>query len=146
MSVVKQTLGEAETSAKMDLNEDVNQELLYLVDVLLHASYQFAFLTSVGERLPTYANSWERDIRCRESAVKIMNWIQENNGYLELADISKPRFNDSKLDEKFFFARWAKVEKSIDERFVAIKRKINHYEKKTELKSLLKTLRMYILD
>ena len=92
MSVVNQTL------EGTDLDELVNYELLVLVNVLLHSSYQFVLLRSLGDSLAMQGLSWimeKQDNTCRDCAVKIMNWIQENNGYLELADITKPTFNES---------------------------------------------------
>ena len=92
--------------------------------------------------------SWimeKKDNKCRDSAVKIMNWIHENDGYLEFADISKPTFDDSKLDGEFFFARWDEVEKWIEQKFVEIKEKIQHYEKKTEVIMMLESVLSHIL-
>ena len=147
MSVEKQTLGETES---MDLDELVNHELLVLVNVLLHCSYQFVLLRSVSESLAMQGSSWiteKKDNKCRDSAVKILNWIQEKNGYLEFADISKPTFDDSKLDGEFVFARWDEVEKWIEEQVVYIKGKIrhSHYEKKTEVIMMLESLLSHIL-
>ena len=129
----------------MDLNELVNHELLVLVNVLLHSSYQFVLLRSVSESLAMQGSSWiteKKDNKCRDSAVKIMNWIHEKDGYLEFADISKPTFDDSKLDGEFFFARWDEVEKWIEERVVDIKGKIHHShtEKKTEVIMMVERL------
>ena len=147
--VVKQNL---ETEAMdVDLNQLVNYELLVLVNVLLHCSYQFVLLRSVSESLGLQGSSWimeKKDNKCRDSAVKILNWIQENNGYLELADISKPTFDDSKLDGEFVFARWDEVEKWIEEQVGYIEGKIrhSHYEKKTEVIMILERLLSEVLS
>ena len=146
-NIVKQTLEETE----MDLNQLVNYELLVLVNVLLHSSYQFVLLRSVSDCLAMQGSSWiteKKDNKCRDSAVKIMNWIHENDGYLEFADISKPTFDDSKLDGEFFFARWDEVEKWIEEQVVYIKGKIrhSHYEKKTEVIMMLERLLSNVLS
>ena len=135
----------------MDLNKLVNYELLVLVNVLLHSSYQFVLLRSVGDSLVMQGSSWimeKKDDKCRDSAVKIMNWIQENNGYLELADISKPTFNESKLDGEFVFARWDEVDQWIEEQFAYIEGKIRHsdYEKKTEVIMMLEKLLSQVLS
>ena len=148
MSVEKQTLGETES---MDLDELVNHELLVLVNVLLHCSYQFVLLRSVSESLAMQGSSWimeKKDNKCRDSAVRILTWIQENNGYLEFAEISKPTFDDSKLDGLFFFERWDEVEKWIEEQVVYIKGKIrhSHYEKKTEVIMMLEKLLSNVLS
>ena len=145
MSVEKQTLGETES-----LNELVNHQLLVLVNVLLHCSYQFVLLRSVSESLGLQGSSWimeKKDNKCRDSAVMILNWIQENNGYLEFADISRPTFDDSKLDGVFFFARWDEVEDWIGQTFDDIKGKVHHshYEKKTEVIMMLESLLSHIL-
>ena len=148
-NIVKQTLALGET--EKDLNDLVNYELLVLVNVLLHSSYQFVLLRSVSDCLAMQGSSWiteKKDDKCRDSAVKIMNWIQENKGYLELADISKPTFNESKLDGEFVFARWDEVDQWIEEQFAYIKGKIRHsdYEKKTEVIMMLERLLSQILS
>ena len=148
--VVKQNL-ETEMAQSMELNELVNYELLVLVNVFLHSSYQFVLLRSISESLTMQGSSWiteKKDKKCRDFAVKILNWIQENNGYLEFADIYKPTFDDSKLDGVFFFARWDEVEKWIEEQVVYIKGKIrhSHYEKKTEVIMMLERLLSKILS
>ena len=149
--VVKQTLGETENLESTDLNELVNHELLVLVNVLLHCSYQFVLLRSVSESLAMQGCSWimeKKDKKCRDFAAEILNWIQENNGYLELADISKPKFNESTLDVVVIFARWDEVEKWIEEKVVDIKRKIHHtdYKKKTEVTMMLEGLLSDVLS
>ena len=147
-NIVKQNLGE---ETETDLNELVNYELLVLVNVLLHSSYQFVLLRSVSDCLAMHGISWmteKTDEKCRDSAVKIMNWIHQNNGYLELADIKKPTFNESQLDGEFFFARWNDVEKWIEEQVVYAKWKIHHshYEKKTEVIMMIERLLSHILS
>ena len=148
--VVKPTqLGE--TGKSTDLNEQVNFELLVLVNILLHASYQFLLLRSVSESLAVQGSSWmteKKDDKCRESAVKILSWIQENNGYLELADITKPKFNESTLDVVIIFARWDEVEKWIEEKVEEIKGKIQDtdYEKNTEVILMLERSLSHILS
>ena len=149
--VVKQILGETEKRESTNLNELVNYELLVMVNILLHSSYQFVLLRSISESLTMQGSSWiteKKDKKCRDFAVKILNWIQENNGYLEFADIYKPTFDDSKLDGVFFFARWDEVEKWIEEQVVYIKGKIrhSHYEKKTEVIMMLERLLSKILS
>ena len=146
-NIVKQTLEETE----MDLNQLVNYELLVLVNVLLHSSYQFVLLRSVSDCLAMQGSSWmteKKDDKCRDSAVKIMNWIQENNGYLELADIAKPTFDETKLNGEFFFTRLDEVEKWIEQKVDDIKGKIHHsdYEKKTEVILMLEDLLSHILS
>ena len=148
--VVKQNL-ETEMAQSMELNELVNYELLVLVNVLLHSSYQFVLLRSISDSLAMQGSSWiteKKDNKCRDAAVKILNWIQENNGYLELADISKPTFHESTLDVILIFARWDEVEKWIEEKVDDIKEKIYHsdYEKKTEVTMMLKRLLSCVLS
>ena len=149
--VVKQSLGETEKRESTNLNELVNYELLVMVNILLHSSYQFVLLRSISESLTMQGSSWiteKKDKKCRDFAVKILNWIQENNGYLELADISKPTFHESTLDVILIFARWDEVEKWIEEKVDDIKEKIYHsdYEKKTEVTMMLKRLLSCVLS
>ena len=95
--------------------------------------------------------SWimeKKDKKCRDFAAEILNWIQENKGYLELADISKPKFNESTLDVVVIFARWDEVEKGIEEKVLDIKGNIHHtdYEKKTEVIMMLERLLSNVLS
>ena len=149
-NVKKQNL-ETEMAESVDLNELVNFELLVLVNVLLHSSYQFVLLRSVSDSLAMQGSSWitqKKDNKCRDAAVQILNWIQENNGYLELADISKPTFIEAELDGEYIFARWDEVEKWIEDQVVYIKGKIrhSHYEKKTEVIMMLERLLSQVLS
>ena len=151
MPVEKQTLGETEMSESTDLNELVNLELLVLVNVLLHSSYQFVLLRSVRDCLAMQGSSWimeKKDKKCRDFAVEILNWIQENNGYLELADISKPKFHESTLDVVLIFGRWDAGEKWIEQKVVDIKGIIHHsdYENKTEVILMLEGLLSQVLS
>ena len=113
-NVVKQNL-EADMA---DPNELVNYELV-LVNILLHAFYQFVLLRSVSESLALQGSSWmteNKDDKCRDSAVKTLSWIQQNTGYLELADISEPTFYQDTLDREFIFARWDEVEEWVEDK------------------------------
>ena len=124
------------------LNEMINFELLRLVNVLLHSSYHFIFLRTVCNDLNMNGMSWfseKKDNKCRDSAVKILNWIQENGGYIEFADIAQPKFDESKLDGEFVFARFNDIEKWVKDNITSIQEKIqdSEYKKKSEVLMLL---------
>ena len=54
-----------------DLNELLNYELLVLLSVLLHSSYQFVILRSVSESLAMQGSSWitrKKDDKSREDS------------------------------------------------------------------------------
>ena len=149
--VVKQTLGETEKRESTGLNPLVNYELLVLVNVLLHSSYQFVLPRSLTESLTMQGCSLitkKKDNKCRDFSVKILNWIQENGGYLELADISKPKFSESTLNVVIIFARWDEVEEWIEEKVVDTKRKIQNtdYEHKNEVIMMLERLLSNVLS
>ena len=81
-SVRKQTLSEIEKKEE-EMNQTVNKELLSLVNVLLHASYQFIFLSSLSKTLEMPGISWmtmKKDGKCRDGAVTILDWISANRG------------------------------------------------------------------
>ena len=124
------------------LNEMINFELLRLVNVLLHSSYHFIFLRTVCNDLNMNGMSWfseKKDNKCRDSAVKILNWIQENGGYIEFTDIAQPKFDESKLDGEFVFARFNDIEKWVKDNITSTQEKIqdSEYKKKSEVLMLL---------
>ena len=90
--------------------------------------------------------SWiteNKDDKCRDAALKILNWIQDNNGYLELADISKPNFDEiDEFDAEFIFKRWEMVEQWIKSNVENIGEKIqrSEYERKSEVIILLELI------
>ena len=130
----------------MKLNEMVNYELLTLVNVLLHSSYQFILLRTISMTLNMEGCSWiteKKDDKCRDAALKILNWIQDNNGYLDLADISKPNFDEiDEFDAEFIFKRWDMVEQWIKSNVENIREKIqrSEYERKSEVIILLELI------
>ena len=130
----------------MKLNEMVNYELLTLVNVLLHSSYQFILLRTISMTLNMEGCSWiteKKDDKCRDAALKILNWIQDNNGYLDLADISKPNFDEiDEFDAEFIFKRWDMVEQWIKSNVENIGEKIqrSEYERKSEVIILLELI------
>ena len=151
-SVRKQTLGEIEKKGE-EMNQTVNKELLSLVNVLLHASYQFIFLSSLSKTMEMPGTSWmtkRKDGKCRDGAVTILDWVSANKGYLELADISRPKFEESELNPEFVLGRWDEVEKWINVNIEEVGEKIKetHYdhEKKTDIRRVLKNVATSIMS
>ena len=150
-SVRKQTLGEIEK--KEEMNENVNKELLILVNVLLHASYQFIFLSVLSKSFRMPGTSWitlKKDGKCRDGAVDILHWIKENRGYVELADISKPKFEESEINSEFVLRRWDEVEKWIKTNIDDVREKVKetNYDdkKKTEIRQVLSNISTSIMS
>ena len=146
-SVKKQTLGENEE----EMNKIVNKELLSLVNVLLHASYQFLLLSSLSKSLKMSGSSWttmKKDNKCRDGAVIILDWINANSGYVELADISRPRFEE--INSEFVLRRWDEVENWIKRNIDETREKINEtdydYEKKTDIGQVLNNILTSIMS
>ena len=130
----------------MILNEMVNYDLLTLVNILLHSSYQFILLRTISMTLNMDGCSWiteKKDDKCRDAALKILTWIQDNNGYLELVDISQPNFDETDdFDAEFIFNRWDLVEQWIKSNVEKIGEKIqrSEYERKSEVIILLELI------
>lgn len=150
-SVKKQTLGENEKEEEM--NKIVNKELLSLVNVLLHASYQFIFLSSLSKTLKMPGTPWttmKKDDKCRDGAVIILDWVKANSGYIELADISRPRFEESEINSEFVFRRWDEVEKWIKRNIEETREKIKEtdydYEKNTDIGQVLNNILTSIMS
>ena len=130
---------------EVKLNEMINHSLLTLVNALLHSSYQFIFLKVISMDLNMNGCVWvteKKDVQCRNSAVEILNWIQENGGYIELADISAPRFDESELDGEFVFARWSEVERWIKASITRMKDDFENSrdEKRNDASKLLESI------
>ena len=122
-----------------------NYELLELVNALLIASYQFLFLNSVSKNLTLAATNWsarKNDEKCRDSAVMILGWLKENGGYIQLADISQPRYEESDLAAEFVLKRWDEVEKWVQSKIEKIKSKLeeNYCRDKEEIIFMLNSV------
>ena len=125
----------------------MNHELLVLVNVLLvnvlRAYYKFVWHWVSGMGIERKKMIDKKKEKCQDSAVKIINWIHKNNGYLELTDIRKPKFDEAHLDgELKLKLKWAEVGIYIEDQFAYAKEKIrhSHYEKKTEVIMMLERL------
>ena len=120
----KQTVDvEGIIAEKKQLNGKINQDLLTLVNVILQASYQFLLLSVVSKELKMPRTGWiimKKNEKCSDSVVEILSWISDNGGSLELADIVKPRFDESKLNGEFVFQRWDEIEKWIESKIEEI--------------------------
>ena len=122
-----------------------NYELLELVNVLLAASYQFLFLNSVSKNLTMAASNWyarKNDEKCRDSAVMILSWLKENGGYIQLADISQPKYEESDMAEEFVLKRWDEVAKWVESKIEKIKIKLedNYCRDKGEIMDMLNSV------
>ena len=150
LSVRKQTLKETENTQE-NMNETVNHELLTFVNVLLHASYQFLFLETLSRSFAMPGTTWitkRREEKSREEAVTLLDWIKANDGYLEFADISKPKFDESEINAEFVFKRWDEVEKWISSNIEESCNKIRetHYVKKNEIVRILRGVESNIMS
>ena len=130
---------------EIKLNEKTNHSLLTLVNALLHSSYQFILLRAISVNLNMNGCTWiaeKKEVKFRDSAVEILNWIQENGGYIDFADISAPKFDESGLDGEFVFARWGEVDRWIKASINIIQDEIEtgQDKKKTEAVELLENI------
>ena len=93
--------------------ENINYDLLTLVNMLMHSSYQFILLASISRKLKLRGFAWATRKKVKkytDSVMMILDWINENGGSLELADVAVPRFEPSELTPLFVFTRWDEVE------------------------------------
>ena len=93
--------------------ENINYDLLTLVNMLMHSSYQFILLTSVSRKLKLNGFAWASRKKVKkytDSVMMILDWINENGGSLSLADVAVPRFEPSELTPLFVVTRWDEVE------------------------------------
>ena len=102
----------------MATESKINFDLLTLVNMLLHSSYQFLFLSSISRKLKMSGFAWAtklKESRCKDSALTILDWITEHGGTLMLAEVAEPKFSQSDLTAEFVVTRWDEVEKWLEE-------------------------------
>ena len=98
----------------MDSESEINLDLLTLVNMLLHSSYQFFFLSSISRKLNLTGFAWAtmlKENKCKDSALVLLDWINNHEGTLQLAEVAEPRFVPSDLSPEFVVTRWDEVEK-----------------------------------
>ena len=137
--------GSHQGEIKKTIAGEHNYELLELVNVLLVASYQFLFLNSVSKNLTMAATNWyarKNDEKCRDSAVMILSWIKETGGYIQLADLAQPRYEESDLAAEFVMQRWDEVEKWVQSKIEQIKSKLeeNFCQDREEIINILNSV------
>ena len=125
--------------------ENINYDLLTLVNMLMHSSYQFILLASISRKLKLKGFAWATRKKVKkytDSVMMILDWINENGGSLELADVAVPRFEPSELTPLFVVTRWDEVEawvKGDIEKIIAKVEK-SDYHNKMELVRMLNSI------
>ena len=120
----------------MDL--DMNNDLLTLVNMLLHSSYQFVFLTSISRKLKMHGFAWAtmlKEKKCKDSVLIILDFINEN-GTLELVEIAEPRFISSELTAEFVVTRWEEVENWLKTKIDNVCKKLANSNMKNKLQTI----------
>ena len=105
------------------LSDALRIELLTLANMLFHSSYWFITLSSLSTRLKLPGFAWalkEKELKCTESALEILNWIGDRGGSLEFADVAKPRFSESDVSSDFVAKRWNDIEDWIEKKITAL--------------------------
>ena len=118
----------------MDLDKDINYDLLTLVNMLLHGSYQFMFLSALSKKFDLDGFVWatkEKDKKCKDSVSLILDLITENGGFIEFAEVAEPKFAISELNPEFIVTRWDEVESWLKVKIEQILKKvgISNYQK-----------------
>ena len=119
------------------LDDKLRIDLLTLANMFLHGSYWFVTLSSLATRLRLQGFAWalkEKELKCKENALTILNWIGERAGPLEFADIAKPRYRESEVSQEFIVKRWNDIEDWIENKINGLK---GSYEDNTVLEDLL---------
>ena len=119
------------------LDDKLRIELLTLANMFFHGSYWFLTLSSLATRLRLQGFAWalkEKELKCKENALTIMNWIGERAGSLDFADIAKPKYRESEVSQEFIVKRWNDIEDWIENKINILK---DAYEGNTVLEDLL---------
>ena len=131
--------------------ENINYDLLTLVNMLLHSSYQFILLASISRKLKLTGFTWATRKKVKkytDSVMMILDWINDDGGSLELADIAVPRFEPSELTPLFVVTRWDDVEAWVkgDIKKILAKVEKSDSHNKMELMSMLNSILDQILS
>ena len=119
-NVATQTLGK--------LDDDTRLDLLTLANMLLHASYWFLSLSSCSTKLNLPGFAWatkEKEAKCKDAALMIFNMLREKDLTVELADVAKPRFEESDITSEFILGKWNDLDDWLEKKIKDIKEKAN---------------------
>ena len=119
-NVATQTLGK--------LDDDTRLDLLTLANMLLHASYWFLSLSSCSTKLNLPGFAWatkEKEAKCKDAALMIFNMLREKDLTVELADVAKPRFEESDITSEFILSKWNDLDDWLEKKIKDIKKKAN---------------------
>ena len=119
-NVATQTLGK--------LDDDTRLDLLTLANMLLHASYWFLSLSSCSTKLNLPGFAWatkEKEAKCKDAALMIFNMLREKDLTIELADVAKPRFEESDITSEFILGKWNDLDDWLEKKIMDIKEKAN---------------------
>ena len=119
-NVATQTLGK--------LDDDTRLDLLTLANMLLHASYWFLSLSSCSTKLNLPGFAWatkEKEAKCKDAALMIFNMLREKDLTVELADVAKPRFEESDITSEFILGKWNDLDDWLEKKIKDIKVKAN---------------------
>ena len=119
-NVATQTLGK--------LDDDTRLDLLTLANMLLHASYWFLSLSSCSTKLNLPGFAWatkEKEAKCKDAALMIFNMLREKDLTVELADVAKPRFEESDITSEFILGKWNDLDDWLEKKIKDIKAKAN---------------------
>ena len=119
-NVATQTLGK--------LDDDTRLDLLTLANMLLHASYWFLSLSSCSTKLNLPGFAWatkEKEAKCKDAALMIFNMLREKDLTVELADVAKPRFEESDITSEFILSKWNDLDDWLEKKIKDIKEKTN---------------------
>ena len=111
------------TQTYKNISDKTRIDLLTLANMFLHASYWFLTLSSSSTNLNLPGFAWatkEKEKKCKDAALMIMNLIHERGESLDLADIAKPRYQESELSSTFIAKRWNDVEDWIENKIKEI--------------------------
>ena len=131
--------------------ENLNYDLLTLVNMLMHSSYQFILLTSISRKLKLKGFAWatrKKVQKYTDSVLMILDWINDNGDSLELADVAVPRFEPSDLTQLFVVTRWDEVEAWVKGTIEKIRAKVDQSDShnKLELITMLNSVLDQILS
>ena len=114
------------TQTSRKLSDETRLELLTLANMLLHSSYWFLCLSSCSTKLNLPGFAWatkEKEAKCKDAALMIFNMLNEKELSVDLADIAKPRFDESEISSEFILARWNDVDDWLEKKIQDIKKK-----------------------
>ena len=113
-----------QTGEAGSLDDKTRIELLTLGNMFLHSSYWFLTLAfnASGLNLPGFAWACKgKEAQCKEAALMIMEFVNDDGSAVEFADIAKPRYDQEDVSAEFISNKWSEIDDWLENKIKRMK-------------------------